>query len=329
VKQVLFTLQEVADMVAAGKKLLLAGDESVLCELPAGQWIGGTTPYFMGEQCGVFSQSKIFVTELSDFIQSSEIKVYNENDIQQVYQDAPRHGFSVIIIPASSPTHFTFALNAPNFPGFATRPLIGWIAGVPLNDEKAEPKIFDGRTGKIYDNGAVVFHAELPETKIAEIDIINIFEQGDGDTITFLQDSFSVTDVLINGTLRNFADYLQENKIDTRLLLMTDLYGAKINISFKNMDFEKKTVEFFAPVFAGYRYKIARPVDDYFDSFIKRVPLYAQEQHVFFSCNCILNFMYAGLEGRKFGKFTGPITFGEIAYQLLNQTLVYLKIEDI
>jgi hypothetical protein len=25
---------------------------------------------------------------------------------------------------------------------------------------------------------------------------------------------------------------------------------------------------------------------------------------------------------------TGPMTFGEIAYQLLNQTLVYLTVED-
>ena len=33
------------------------------------------------------------------------------------------------------------------------------------------------------------------------------------------------------------------------------------------------------------------------------------------------------LEGKKTGAFTGPITFGEIAYQLLNQTLVYLEVK--
>lgn len=36
-----------------------------------------------------------------------------------------------------------------------------------------------------------------------------------------------------------------------------------------------------------------------------------------------------GLEGKKTGDVTGPVTFGEIAYQLLNQTLVYLNIIDI
>jgi hypothetical protein len=35
------------------------------------------------------------------------------------------------------------------------------------------------------------------------------------------------------------------------------------------------------------------------------------------------------LEGKKVGAITGPTTFGEVAYQLLNQTMVYLKITDL
>ena len=314
-------------MINAGKKLILAGDESVLEDLPSGQWIAGTTPYFMGEQFGVFSKSQIFVTELPDFILNTEIKIYNETDIHNVYSDAPRHGFSIIIIPAASQTHFTFALNAPGFPGFATKPLIGWIAGSELN-KQLSPKIYTGTQAKGIENGAVVYHIELPSNKMAEIDILNIFEQGEGDTITFPEDGFSATEVQINGQPQNFAEYLQKNNIDARLLLITDLYGAKINISFKQMDFKNKIVHFYAPVFAGYRYKIAKPVDDYFGSFENQVPKNIKS-NIFFSCNCILNFLYANLEGRKFANFTGPITFGEIAYQLLNQTLVYLTIEDI
>jgi hypothetical protein len=34
------------------------------------------------------------------------------------------------------------------------------------------------------------------------------------------------------------------------------------------------------------------------------------------------------LEGQRTANITGPFTFGEIAYQLLNQTLVYLSVED-
>jgi hypothetical protein len=42
-----------------------------------------------------------------------------------------------------------------------------------------------------------------------------------------------------------------------------------------------------------------------------------------------LNYLYGKLEGRKTGDLTGPITFGEIAFQLLNQTLVYLEVTEV
>ena len=48
---------------------------------------------------------------------------------------------------------------------------------------------------------------------------------------------------------------------------------------------------------------------------------------VSFSCNCILNFLFGELEGQSIGALQGPVTFGEIGYQLLNQTLVVLRIE--
>lgn len=315
-------------MITAGKSLLLAGDEESLRDLPPGSWIAGTIPYFMGDMGGVFTQDQIYVTELPADVLRTEVKIYDETNIHHVYNDAPQHGFSVIIIPASCTTHFTFALNAPGFSGFATRPLIGWIAGASLNEPKVTPRVFDGTRGQSLINGAVVLHVELPTSKRAEIDIVNIFEQGDGDTIVFPEDGFSATGVLINGQTKNLVDYLFENAIDTKLPLVANLHGAMINTSFKNLDFAKRQVSFYAPVFAGFRYKIAKPVGDYVDHFLAEVPEGVGD-HIFFACNCILNYLYAGLEGRKIASFTGPVTFGEIAYQLLNQTMAYLTIEDV
>jgi hypothetical protein len=45
-----------------------------------------------------------------------------------------------------------------------------------------------------------------------------------------------------------------------------------------------------------------------------------------FSCNCVLNYLHGQLEGRHTGALLGPMTFGEIAYQLLNQTLVHVSV---
>ena len=47
------------------------------------------------------------------------------------------------------------------------------------------------------------------------------------------------------------------------------------------------------------------------------------------SCNCILNHLCSELEGKKTGEITGPVTFGEVAYQLFNQTMVYLTVSDL
>jgi hypothetical protein len=33
-----------------------------------------------------------------------------------------------------------------------------------------------------------------------------------------------------------------------------------------------------------------------------------------FSCNCVHNFVYGDLQGRRTGTLQGPMTFGEIAY---------------
>ena len=48
----MLSIQEVRMKIEQGKRLLLAGDESLLRELPAGNWIGGTIPYFMTETGG-------------------------------------------------------------------------------------------------------------------------------------------------------------------------------------------------------------------------------------------------------------------------------------
>lgn len=326
----LFTKDSVIEMINAGKNLVLAGDENVLNELPTGSWIAGTIPYFMDEKGGISSTDSIFVTELPDYVKSASVKVYTPDNIQNIYSDSPNHGFSIVIIPASSSVHLSFALDSHNYDDFAAKPLIGWISGVMLDDlGKVKPKVFDGLSKQSFEDAAVVFNIELPENKNADIGIINVFNQGDGDTITFTEDGFSAKDVFVNGKKINFVDYLKDNEINLQLPLVADMYGAMINTSFQGIDEDAKQVNFYAPVFKGVSYKIAGLSGDYVDDFNKIVSQENVPGEIFFSCNCILNYLYANLEGKNTGTFTGPITFGEIAYQLLNQTLAYVSIEDI
>jgi hypothetical protein len=321
-------VNEVKAMIARGQKLLLAGDEALLKQLPAGDWIGGSIPYFMTEEGGLSTRYMIHVTDLPDSSTDTTIKLYDAATLANVYTDMPQNGFSVIIVPAFCATHLAFALQAPQYRGFATRPLIGWISGVHLNDMgKVTPKIFNGQAKTMLEDGAVVMHVALPPTKAAEVGILNIFEQSDGDTITFEHDGFTASDAIVNGVKTNFAEYITRNRLDTDLPLVADYFGAMVNVSIQKVDVAKQEVKFYAPVFVGVPYKHARPVDNYVQQFTSQVPTQLDKQSTF-SCNCILNYVYSELEGKRTGDITGPITFGEVAYQLLNQTMVYLTITD-
>lgn len=325
----LYDVIEVKSKIARGEKLLLAGDESLLKLLPAGNWIGGSIPYFMTEEGGLTTRQKIYVTDMPQSVSDVSIKVYDAKSLPQVYTDAAQNGFSVIIMPGSSRTHLEFALQAPQYKDFGHSPLIGWIAGVHLDDlGKISPKVFYGPSQTMLEDAAVVMHAELFSKHIAEINYVNIFEQGDGDTITFSQDGFSSSDAYINGVKTNFADYITQHNLDTRLPLVADYFGAKVNVSIQNVDPSKHEVRFYAPVFAGVSYKHAKPLQDYVEQFTAMLPLHLTN-HPAFSCNCILNYLYSELEGKRTGKITGPATFGEVVYQLLNQTVAYLTITEV
>ena len=319
---------EVKLKIEQGQALLLAGNEESLRQLPAGHWIGGTIPYFMGEAGGLSTREKIYVTELPDYVQSFEVKSYNEENIAHIYKDVPENGFGLIILPASSGIHLAFALNSPAYPEFATRHLIGWVSGVHLTDlGKITPKVFDGEHLQVMEDQAVVMQVKLQSGKIAEIGILNIFEQGMGDTITFSRDGFSATDAYINGEKHNLADYISANNFSAKLPLVADYSGVSVNISFQSINTENHEVVFYAPVFSGIRYRLAKPVSDYVAEFVSRIPTNGSD--IVFSCNCILNYLYSELEGKKTGEITGPMTFGEVAYQLLNQTMVYLTVSDL
>jgi hypothetical protein len=325
----LYDVIEVKSKITRGERLLLAGDESLLKLLPPGNWIGGSIPYFMTEEGGLTTRHKIYVTDLPYPVEDTNIKVYDTKNLESIYTDAAQNGFSVIIMPGSSRTHLEFALHAPQYKDFGHSPLIGWIAGVHLDDlGKITPKVFYGPNQTMLEDAAVVMHATLRPKHVAEVNYVNIFEQGEGDTITFSQDGFVFSEAYINGVKTNFADYISQHNLDMRLPLVADYFGARVNVSFQNIDPLKHEVKFYAPVFAGVSYKHAKPLQDYVQQFTAMLPVHLSE-HPTFSCNCVLNYLYSELEGKRTGKITGPTTFGEVVYQLLNQTMAYLTVTEI
>jgi hypothetical protein len=324
----LYRPEEVATLVTRGDGLLLAGDEAALRKLPRGNWIGGTIPYFMTRAGGLVDRERIFVNALPEGLRCLAVKRYDESDVAKVFADLPASSFGVIIAPASSPVHLAYALHAPTFPRFATRPLIGWISGVHLSELGAKSaKVFDGTTGEALEQKAVVMQVGLAPGKLAKLGIVNIFKEGSGPAISFPSSGFSAKEVEIDGQRGNLAEYIARTGLDTRLPLVADYCGIGINVSFQSVDQANGEVKFYAPVFTGVPYHHAQPISDYVSEFVSKVPQNLNGR-IAFSCNCVLNYLYSNLEGKKTGDVACPITFGEVAYQLLNQTLAYITVAD-
>ncbi|MDR0433708.1 MAG: hypothetical protein LBH21_01430 [Gracilibacteraceae bacterium] len=316
------SFEQTAALIAEKKLLHISGTEALLRKLPAGNWIGGSTEYFLAEGGGKVSGEVLDVLELP--FAEYKFAAYDDKTLPDIAKDAYDNGFSIIILPFDSEVHRHYAENASGYESVFLKNIVGWIAGINLEAAGQTPIAVRGDTGEALTDKVAALHIGLPEGKIAQVNIVNIFTADpNSPVITFNEHGFAVKTCFVDGKETVLADYISEKNLDTKLPLVGDYSGAGINISVKNI--ENGVVYFYAPVFKGVEYRLPRPIADYVDAFHGKIGELGDVDSVF-ACNCILNFLYGGLEGKDLGGLYGPVTFGEIAWQLLNQTLVYLRI---
>ncbi|MDR3288248.1 MAG: hypothetical protein LBT22_02335 [Peptococcaceae bacterium] len=316
------TFEQAVALIGERKLLHISGTEALLRKLPKGNWIGGSTEYFMEENGGQVSGETLDIQELA--FDTYKLSAYGPATLAAVTKDAYPNGFSIIILPFDSEVHKQYAQNAADYEDIFLKNMVGWISGLNLGAADQTPVAVNGSTGEVFADKAVVLHIGLPEEKTVQINIVNIFTpDAKSPVITFGEDGFKAKTCFVDGKEVVFAEYIAGNQLDTKLPLIGDYSGAGINISIKSI--EDGIVHFYAPVFAGIQYRFAENIPDYADAFNQKIKE-IENTDAEFACNCILNFLYGGLEGKKIGGFYGPVTFGEIAWQLLNQTLVYLQI---
>jgi hypothetical protein len=326
----LLSIDETARRISEGKALILAGDEAALARLPRGTWIGGTTPYFMTDRGGLHARDRVFATEAPVGADRVAIVVHDAASLSRLYTEIPEHGYGVVLMPLFSRAELAFAVGAPDFEGFASRPLVGWVAGVDASDAgRLAPRVYDGRTGRALTQEAVAMYVTLPASASVEIGIVNVFTPSAGDLLRFPEAGFSAREVEVGGERRDLVDYLADTGLDIRRPLVGEYGGAGLNVGIREVDAAARVVRFWSPVFPGIGYRHAAPVADYVGDFLAKAPprfLAAGTAGLAFCCNCFSNYSHGQLEGRRTGPFVGPIVFGEIAYQLCNETLVYLSL---
>jgi hypothetical protein len=324
----MMTVSAVSELINSGVNLYLAASEELLTQLPKGNWIGGTIPYFMTANGGLITHEKIHVTQLPSNVVRTQICQYSESTLNEIPKNYLPNGLSLIVLPAFSNVHLKYAKECTTWSGIFNQPIVGWITGTDLSNSTEIPKVINGKTGELLTDQALVMHTELSNDVMVTANIINIFEQSEGDTIEFQTTGFDAEMATVNGKEVNLADYLLKNKIDLRQPLVADYLGAMINVSFRDLDSVSQKVRFYAPVFPGVKYKLAKSFGNYEQEFENALKRHQLDQPIF-ACNCILNFLYGNLEGKKSGHVICAMTFGEIAYMLLNQTFVYVTISKV
>jgi hypothetical protein len=323
----LISISAAAELIRRGVPLSIAGPESALDQLPPGPWIGGTIPYFMVASGGVVvTEGQVFATDLSG-IGEVRVACYGPEELSRIAGESPDNGVALTILPAGGQAHARFAAEASTYEDAFVKPTVGWIAGVHLSDiGRVRPKVYDGRTATKHEDAAVVAYLKLPADKLACVEIINLFEPDGGDVLRFSETSFEVGQCQVNGETVNLAEYVTRRGLaHGRLPLVGDFAGAHVNVSLQHVDAQLGRVALYAPVFPGVDYHFARQVDDYAAAFRSRIAAQDATGSVL-ACNCVLNFLFGELEGKSIGGVEGPATFGEIAYQLLSQTMVVLRV---
>jgi len=317
-----YSVDEVVKMIESGQLLSIAGDYRLLDKLPSGSWIGGTTVYFIGENGGKQASDILYVDVLDNCIEDFKFKEYSKDNIEKITQDRYENGYTILLIPAFTDVHYKYALSASDFTGIYDSPILGWVTGFDLNSQD-KPAVYNGKTAKAISNNALALHIKIKDNSTALLEILNIHKQDhDSPEIKFETNSFSATDAIIDGVKQNFTNYINNNGINIKNPLTSDYAGAVINVSIKEVGVDE--VSFYAPIFKDRSYYFAKHIPNYEKEFAEQTA--KTDGHVDFSCNCILNYLYGNLEGKSAG-YPGPITFGEIGYILLNQTMTYLKIE--
>lgn len=322
-RNLFLTQSEAAGIIRAGAVAVFAGSEQALATLPPGQWIGGTTIYFMTSAGGVVDTDHVFCTILDEALEA-RFAHFQAPSLSKLTAGQYGHGLTYLMVPAFSAAHQHFAVEAPSFPDLYQQPVMGWVTGVPFADIGSQrPQAFFGPSGEKFDDAVLALYLRLPERIRPVLDMVNPFTRGDGPDIVFPHTGFEARDCLIDGVPARIGDHLAQ--CDTRMPLVADYAGTLMNVSVRDTDSATGVARFFAPVVAGEPYRMAQPVSDVRAAYTHGAPA-IQPPDTTLSCICLLNFLYARLEGKSAGGYVGPVTFGEIAYILVNQTLVRMSL---
>jgi len=307
------TIEKVKELLLQPHPLMIAGTKKTLEQLPAGNWIGGTIPFLVDQSGKRLPEDQLEITRIAGSVSKAIIKVYDLDNIHQIRHEGFKNGFSMMIVPAESRIHHSFAMNSSVYPAADKNILLGWVAGYQEDQENQAYVIF-GPKKKFLTDQAVSIHYKLREGFIPKVEKQNCFVPSDGPDLKFPQSGFSTDKIEVQGKSMKIKDFLKQYDIDYRFPLIR-LEERESNVSLKKLEGDR--LHFYAPIFKNQRYRWSRLASE------KKEPTITDPV---FSCNCILNHIENSVTLCDH-RIPGPVTFGEISENLLNQTSLLFHIK--
>ncbi|MDR1601856.1 MAG: hypothetical protein LBS42_05455 [Tannerella sp.] len=314
--QGLFSTDEVARMIREGLYLILAGDAEALQQLPAGNWIAGATPCYLSS--GVpheIAKGQLYVNQLPEYVTGVEIKTYDADNLKHIFTEGPDNGFTMLLLPFASEILREYALHSFDYENFGLVPLVGWVAGKGNLWEVLKTDIvMYGPDATAHLNKAVVMHVGLPAGKYAEVHIHSPFKIRPDVTVVFEESTVAPQDALINGERQNLREYMLRHDINFIHPLIVNLAGINICVTFI-YDTEQLTT--MTALFKGVNYYFSE-----LDTQVWEIP----QDRIYALC-CL--YYVQNPDPERLCQMTGPVTYGEIGYQMVTQSIVYLTVGDL
>ena len=326
-KNGLYTKEKVVEFIKQGRIMHLCGNEHTLKDLPKGNWIAGMSPYFM-DNVGKICDNKIYVDDFSFIAEECEVTTFDESNISEIAKrNKYTNGFIFVVLPIDSEVYYTFANHSLEYEDIYDNPVVGYVSSVLLSDYgKVQPKVAIGSEGVLHDNKAAVMYVKVSDRLRVRTEIMNLDTIDDTTpSLKFPKTGFKQSDCLIDGKPGNIASYLEavKGRIGHYPQLITSQNGALVVRDVKSVNVETGEAVFFSPAYESDVHYIVKQNNDYLATFNRRL---GRKTDVIACLSCTSYFWQGDFEYRHID-FNGVYTFGEIAYQLLNKTIVTLEVD--
>lgn len=313
-------------MIKAGRTLVLAGAEADFAGLPAGNWIGGTVACFLAGGKIMRAQGHLIYADLSAIALKTELRRFPAKQLPRLGAHYPANGFAVAILPGHSPLLRAVATKMPDWPGLYNAPLVGWVSAVPLSQlGQMEPKIFCGNATPRRDSAALMY-VYLPDNMFPALGIVNLFAASSCSSLRFPAGGYTIKgNCLINGQKANLSRLIATGEIDPALPLTADRSGALLNNSIIANDPKTGLITFLNPIDPTLTYRFAEPFAD-FKSALTMAAAGLNLPGAALASVCIASLRHLDATTRPMLPAIAPVTFGQIGYTVLTQTIACLSL---